>query len=247
MMVLHGPKIIFLKSRKTAGSSIEIALSAFAKDGDIIAPIDDGSGDDEVRKALGLGQPQNYRKSLREFFLTPTYRDFRDLYKGKPLMKFHNHCAARRAKRHLGQSVWSRYTKISVVRNPWDYMVSSYYWGNRNKDTLPDFERWCIDNRRLMTRNRRQHFIGRQCIVDHFLCFERVGEDIKNLEALYPQLTGLAARFSDVGAKKGIRPLSGPSVAELFNNAPRADQLIATRCHYEIDRFNYKRPGLEVT
>lgn len=67
MIVLHGPKIIFLKSRKTAGSSIEIALSAIAKESDVIAPIDNGSGDDEERARLGYVGPQNYEKRFLNF------------------------------------------------------------------------------------------------------------------------------------------------------------------------------------
>jgi len=245
MMVLHDAEIIFLKSRKTAGSSIELALSAFARDGDVIAPIDGGSGDDIERARRGYAEPQNYRKGLVELLWTPTYRDLRDLIKGKPLLKFHNHCAARRARRHLTRNVWQRYLKVSVVRNPWDYMVSSYYWGNRNAPELPDFERWCLDNRRLITRNRRQYFIGRQCVVDRFLRFERLQHDLQALENERSGLTGLTDIFASTSAKKGIRPKTGPSVAELFDAAPRADRLIGELCRFEIERFGYQRPQRE--
>lgn len=247
MIVLHGPKIIFLKSRKTAGSSIELALSAFAKESDVITPIDKGSGDDEERARLGYVGPQNYEKRFFELFLTPTYRDWRDFFKGKPLLKFHNHCAARRAKRHLSRAIWHRYLKVSVVRNPWDYMVSSYYWGNRYQRVLPDFEQWCLDNRRLITRNRRQYFIGGRCVVDRFLRFETLLQDLKALEDEKPKLTGVSERFAEAGAKKGIRPKSGPSVAELFDQAPRADRLVSAYSQFEIERFGYKRPRLEST
>ncbi|MEX0374843.1 hypothetical protein [Spiribacter pallidus] len=245
MMVLHDPGIIFLKSRKTAGSSIELALSAFARDGDVIAPIDDESGDDIERARRRYPGPQHYRKSLIELVWTPTYRDLRDLIKGKPLLKFHNHCAARRARRHLGRAIWQRYLKVSVVRNPWDYMVSSYYWGNRGAAELPDFERWCLDNRRLIIRNRRQYFIGRQCVVDRFLRFEQLGQDLQVLESERPGLTGLADIFASTSAKRGIRPKTGPSVAELFDAAPRADRLVGELCRFEIERFGYQRPRRE--
>jgi len=245
MMVLHDPEIIFLKSRKTAGSSIELALSAFAQEGDVVTPIDEGLGDIRERASRGYTSPRNYSKGLVEFFCKPTYRDLRDLIKGKPLLKFHDHCSARRARRHLCRNVWHRYLKVSVVRNPWDYMVSSYYWGNRNAPELPDFERWCIDRRRLITRNRRQYFIGRQCVVDRFLRFERLQQDLQALESERPGLTGLADILASTSEKKGIRPKTGPSVAELFDAAPRADRLVGELCRFEIERFGYQRPQRE--
>ena len=245
MIVLNEPRIIFLKSRKTAGSSIELALSAFACNGDIVPPIDEGSIDDQERERRGFVAPQNYRKDLVELLWRPTYRDFRELIRGKPLLKFHNHCSARRARWHMERDVWRRYLKISVVRNPWDYMVSYYYWSNRNVPELPDFESWCLDHRRLITRNRRQYFIGRQCVVDRFLRFERLQQDLQALENERPGLTGLTDIFASTSAKKGIRPKTGPSVAELFDAAPRADRLIGELSRFEIERFGYQRPQRE--
>ena len=220
-------------------------MSAFAQDGDIIAPIGKVGSDFKEPVSREPATPQNYRKCLIEFLRTPTYRDLRDLIKRKPLLKFHNHCSARRARRHLSRDVWQRYLKVSVVRNPWDYMVSSYYWGNRNAPELPEFERWCLDNRRLITRNRRQYFIGRQCVVDRFLRFERLQHDLKALENERPGLTGLADIFASTSEKKGIRPKTGPSVAELFDAAPRADHLVGELCRFEIERFGYQRPQRE--
>ena len=39
MIVSHKHKFIFLKTKKTAGTSIELALSPFCGDSDILAPL----------------------------------------------------------------------------------------------------------------------------------------------------------------------------------------------------------------
>lgn len=245
MIVLHEPGIIFLKSRKTAGSSLEIALSAFAGEDDVITPIDFGRSDDKSRSELGYRGAQNYRKPIHGLLTRPTWRDWRDFLKRKPLRKHHDHSAARRVRWHFDTTKWHRYSKISIVRNPWDYMVSSYYWANRDHEVLPDFQRWCLDNDRLMNRNHRQYFIGNQCVIDHFLRFERLLEDLRGLEEKFPAIRGVADIFSGMNAKKGVRPKTGPSLDEIYRHAPQVDQLIRERCRFEIETFGYQGPKME--
>lgn len=245
MIVLHEPGIIFLKSRKTAGSSLEIALSAFAQSGDVITPIDANDGDDEVREKLGYSGPMNYEKSTAEVFVRPTLRDLRRKLKGQKILKYHNHCSASRARFHLGKKRWAQMTKVSIVRNPWDYVVSSYYWANRDRSQLPDFQSWCLENKRLMNRNHRQYFIGSRCVIDRFIRYENFREDLLSLEEEFGALSGLADTFSGMNAKKGIRPKSGPSVSELFSDAPEADRLVRRQCQFEIRTFGYEGPDPE--
>ena len=243
MIVLHEPGIIFLKSRKTAGSSFEIALSAFAQSGDVVTPIN--GGDDDVRENLGYPGPMNYEKTTAEAFAHPTLRDLRRKLKGQKILKYYNHCTASGARLHLGKKRWKQMIKVSIVRNPWDYLVSYYYWGNRGQSELPDFQSWCLEKKRLMNRNHKQYFIGNRCVVDRFIRYENFREDLLCLEEEFGALSGLADKFSGMTAKKGIRPKSGPSVAELFSKAPEADRLVRRKCQFEIDAFGYESPDLE--
>jgi hypothetical protein len=243
MIILHEPGIIFLKSRKTAGSSLEIALSAFAGEDDVITPIDFGGPDDTRRAELGYPGAQNYRKPVHGLFTRPTWRDWRYFLQGKPLRKHHDHSTARRVRRHLPRMQWHRYSKISVVRNPWDYMVSSYYWAHRNRESLPSFQSWCLENNRLMNRNHRQYFIGGQCVIDHFIRFEHLVKDLRNLEERFPALRGVADIFSGMSAKKGVRPKTGPNLDEFYRDAPQVDQLIRKRCRFEVETFGYQAPN----
>lgn len=58
MIVLHNHRIIALKARKVAGTSLEIALSKYASEKCIITPI--APLDEDIRKKLGFRGPQNF-------------------------------------------------------------------------------------------------------------------------------------------------------------------------------------------
>lgn len=58
MIISHKYRYIFLKTNKTAGTSVEIALSRFCGPDDIITPIT--PEDEEIRRELGYPGPQNY-------------------------------------------------------------------------------------------------------------------------------------------------------------------------------------------
>jgi hypothetical protein len=58
MIISHEHKFIFLKTRKMAGTSIEIALSRFCGDEDIITPIN--VPDERLRETLCYRGLQNF-------------------------------------------------------------------------------------------------------------------------------------------------------------------------------------------
>lgn len=79
------------------------------------------------------------------------------VFKGKGL---HVHCTLREAKLLIDPKIWNSYHKIVIERNPWDRIISWFYWTTwqNSKDkvykemmdndpdyTLPIFKRWCID------------------------------------------------------------------------------------------------------
>lgn len=111
MIISHKHRFIFLKTKKTAGTSLEIALSKICGEEDIITPI--SPEDESIRTALGYRGPQNY------------------MVRG--IQRFYNHCPARFVRIIVGERVWSSYFKFCFERNPWDKVISWYFWEHQTE------------------------------------------------------------------------------------------------------------------
>lgn len=118
MIISHKHKFIFIKTKKTAGSSIQMALSGICGPEDIITP---NSEIEEVKKRdLGLRNAQNY--SLED---NPACK------KNIPFKKdeaFYSHMPAKRLCSILREEIWNTYYKFCFERNPFDKAISFYYY-----------------------------------------------------------------------------------------------------------------------
>ncbi len=125
MIISHRHRFIFIKTEKTAGTSLEIALAKICGPEDVISRFVHPA-DRELRDSLGPGyrREQNDKVPLR--FLTPldVARSIARLH----WPRFTNHMAAAEIRRFVPPEVWNGYFKFCVERNPWDKVISSYYW-----------------------------------------------------------------------------------------------------------------------
>jgi len=106
MIISHKHRFIFIKTKKTAGTSIEIALSGICGPDDIITPI--SPKDEATRQALGYRGPQNHVLPSGE--------------------QFYNHIRAHVVRWAVGEQIWRDYYTFCFERNPWDKAISWYYW-----------------------------------------------------------------------------------------------------------------------
>ena len=116
MIVSHRHRLIFLKTRKTAGTSVEIALSRICGPEDTITRLTDE--DEELRASLGGLGPQNFE--------SPPLPE-----------KAFNHMPARGVRLVVGPQTWRDYFRFAIERNPWDLVVSQYYWRYRHEEAPP--------------------------------------------------------------------------------------------------------------
>jgi hypothetical protein len=128
MIISHKHKFIFIKTAKTAGTSIEIALSKICGPDDIITPIT--KEDEDHRQELGYRGAQNYKaysfKGLIELARTKEH-------------KFYNHISAAEIKNKISPEIWDNYYKFCFERNPFDKIISWYYWAGQGSPSLQDF------------------------------------------------------------------------------------------------------------
>lgn len=124
MIVSHKYRFIFLKTTKTGGTSVEVALSKYCGGDDIITPI--FPKDENMRRQLGFQGPQNFNLPFT-FSASGLFNLIRYARRRKRLC-FFNHMTAEQVKPFLPKDVWKNYFKFTIERNPWDRVVSLYFW-----------------------------------------------------------------------------------------------------------------------
>ncbi len=134
MIISHRHRFIFIKPKKVAGTSIEIALSRICGPEDVLTPL--GAKDEKQRQMWSNLSAQNYRLSLWDM----KRQDIFSLIAGKPY-RFRKHMTAEQMRVHLTPKIWNDYFKFTVERNPFDKVVSLYYWrgGPEKYGTVNDF------------------------------------------------------------------------------------------------------------
>jgi len=180
VIVSHKYKFIFLKSSKTAGTSMEIALSKFCGDEDIITPL--GPENEGTRNGLGYPGPRNYLAPFADY----RARDVaRLIVRHRKKMRFYHHITAGEAKKYIGEAIWNDYYKFCFERNPWDRVISWYYWRCQSepRPTLAEF----IDSHAL-EKLRKTGFelytIEGKIAVDRIYLFENLKQELDEIQAI---------------------------------------------------------------
>ena len=174
MIISHSKRFILVKSRKTASTSIERAIIPQLGREDIWTPI-----------SLPQLAGQNYYSYWPADLLTAKWHRFRDWIGKDSLLQYryyYDHMPIRRIKRTLSAARWLEYRKYAFDRNPWDVLVSYYFYRRRKGEVASwDFDRflhempieqnWC-----LYTEN--------DCIlVDKVFRFEELTSALQDIEA----------------------------------------------------------------
>jgi len=161
MIISHKHKFIFLKTRKTAGSSIQVALANNCGENDVITGQYRLGVDDDLH-TTGL----NYDKYN---FVSP----------------YDPHTTLKEVKYLVGEEIWNSYFKFAFVRNPYEIAVSRYYWNKKGKSDVPQdasidgFREW-VKSGGLPNFDKFEKYISDNNIIDlDFVgMYENLDEDM---------------------------------------------------------------------
>ncbi|MGZ4693579.1 MAG: hypothetical protein ACXWA3_08120 [Acidimicrobiales bacterium] len=219
MIVSHRWKFIFVKTRKTAGSSIERFLLPHLGPDDVIRSF-------EFRNAKGRFNP------LPELVAHPDKANARlTVEQWARRERYYTHMPAWRLRNRVGPKVWDGYTTFCFERNPWDKLVSFYHWRTRDQADAPAFEPWVRSTPGLSAWS--QYTIDGSVAVDVVGRYEHLQDDL----ATVLDRIGLDVPVELPHDKSGFRPDEEES---LFS--PALDDWVARHFAPEIELMGYERP-----
>ena len=227
MIVSHDLRMIFLKTKKTAGTSLELSLSALCGPLDVITPIT--LEDEALRPGAG---PRNYVRVLNASRRTrPDGVRLPD-----KSIDFFNHMPARKVREYVGPRLWKRYLKVAFVRNPWDIEVSRYFFKFPGITADPGpFRAWFSHD--IQERGSEWDIIS----IEDGLALDFVGR-YETLEADFLRLLGemgVKGPLPQLGrAKIAQRPQSARDYRTFYDDQTR-DQ-VARLWSKEIAAFGYE-------
>lgn len=233
MILSHRHRFIFVKTSKTAGTSIEIALEPVCGEDDVCAPLQKHPDRPNLKEGESAYRPRNFRGSfpirlnpdapLRQFVA-----DVKNLREGR---RYYNHMSAFEIRSRAGHAVFDSYFKFCFERNPWDKAVSAFFWEKDRLKNIPqDFETY-VQKRKLPSRFNL-FTMGGKLAVDFVGKFENLEEDYRLACAKF----GLSDPPPLPRAKGNFRP-KDKTYRDYYTDASR--KAVAKQFAREIDLLGY--------
>ncbi len=229
MILSHAHKFIYIKTYKTASTSIEAALCDICGPEDVITPASKqliAHRKDERAQNYRLQHPLKPKRPLWRKMLGRPERHYH------PSVGFYEHMPAWRVKQYVEPSIWNSYYKFTFERNPWDRQVSWYYYKTKSKDPRPSFDDFNANKKRAWVENYDLYTLDNQVCMDFIGRYENLGEDFgKVLKEL-----GLAGQITlpKVNVSKGKEG----NYKDYYSDKSR--NLMAEWYAREIDLFGYE-------
>jgi hypothetical protein len=232
MILSHRHRFIFIKTSKTAGTSIELALEPICGSEDICAGLHK-----HADRPSGRTDEYGYRARNYRGLFTPEWnpdhpwrqlrRDFYDLWRRR---KFYNHMSAFEVRVRAGRQVFDSYFKFCFERNPWDKAVSQFFWDKGKPGVPHDFESY-VQSPRLRSRFGL-YAIGGKPVMDFIGRYENLEEDFH----VAMRRTRIADPPALARAKAAYRPDPG-EYRKYYT--PRSRDAVARKFAREIELFGY--------
>ncbi|NJM30063.1 MAG: hypothetical protein HC855_08110 [Rhizobiales bacterium] len=170
MLLSHRKKFIYLKTIKTAGTSVEIFFEPYC--------LPENSAHDEAHAVTETVSDAGIVGSRMELW--------------KKEHKFYSHMRAAEVRDAVGEAVFNAYFKFCIIRNPFDKAVSFFWWTQFKKPATWDdlnkvpfpavkaaFGKF-METARLPA-DRDIYSIDGAPVVDAFIRFENLNADLQEV------------------------------------------------------------------
>jgi hypothetical protein len=226
MLLSHDKKFIFLKLAKTAGTSLEFALAPQLGKSAIVTPQTGEDYPDQRYARVTWAPPRTFLREVAKAIFESRMRAFlfnlvkdvvgrRGPVRNIGVANEFDHMEAFRVKNLVGAQQFNNYFKVAVCRNPYDQMISLYFWRmyQRSKSIPPlpqmSFDEWLASSPKSMSENQMIMTIDGEYVMDFVLRLEDLKEDLatlcSKLDFDYEQVLSVleTAHFKSIQRPKG--------------------------------------------
>jgi Sulfotransferase family len=229
MILSHKHKFIFIKTAKTAGTSIEVFLSRHCGPTDIVTPIE---------PPIAGHQPRNYEgfiNPIPEILERPGKLFSALRHSIVCRQKFYRHMPASEVRKRIPREVWKSYFKFCVERNPWDKVLSHYHMhAAREAGGLLSLGKYLARGRFPINYFRYTNGSGTRIIVDRVLRYENL---IAELAEVFSHLNIPFSGTLGVAAKSEYRT-DRRAYQDVFNDNQR--RIVEKAFAKEIELHGYR-------
>jgi hypothetical protein len=226
VIISHEHEFIFVKTRKTAGTSIEVFLGRIAGEDAVVTPIE---------PTVEGHRPRNYRvpsSAVRAL-------EWRVRHRLRPrpnAIAYFNHISAAGIRQYLGRRRWNRYFTFCFERNPWQKVLSRYYFAIGRGEFDGTLREFVLGGEHLESDFGLYSFDGKTVGVDFVGRYERLEDDLAHVLAHL----GHDPSFVLTREKGNYRPRDA-TLQPTFD-AEMSDRVEAVYAR-EIREFGFERPA----
>lgn len=218
MLISHRKKFIYTKTVKTAGTSVESYFEKYCM------PEGEWQFADKRNQYVGVSGIIGARGP--------------DI-KGS---EWYNHMSAADIRSKIGAHVWDSYFKFCVVRNPFDKLVSMFFFRKEKGtlevedkgETVDCFRAWI--SKGVPVPDRRQYLDKGEICMNYFIRYENLANDIKSV----CDHLGLPFESYNIPTlKSGIRDQS-IEIHDFYSE--EIVQMVSKAYEFELKEFGYRFP-----
>ena len=160
MLISFQHKFIFLKTFKTASTSSDIYFEQYCAD-----DLTEQRQRMEIISDKGIVGARQFRKLVN-----------------KDEVSYFNHIPAKKLKESIGDDIFNSHYKFCNVRNPFDLLVSNYFYYKKLKNlSFNEFINTPSALKKIIKRDSKIYKIDNKIIVDDFIRYENIYEDIERI------------------------------------------------------------------
>lgn len=164
MLISHRKKFIYTKTVKTAGTSVESYFEKYCM------PEGEWKFSHAREMHVSSAGVVGYRGATHE---------------GN---EWFNHMSAHSIRSRAGSDVWDQYFKFCIVRNPYDKVISAFYYFSlptllnvTDSDVVEYFRSWISSGNAETVVDRDKYLIDGDVCVDYFIRYECIASGVKHV------------------------------------------------------------------